>query len=69
MRWPYESHVTPCENCEFKDAPTFRQERRVSYREIGERGSASYSRELGTIVDVLVCLSCGHVQDEETIIS
>jgi hypothetical protein len=67
--WPWESSITPCEECGFNDVPTFRQERRIAYREAGERGTDSYSRQLHMIVDALVCLSCGHVQEEETLIS
>lgn len=66
--WPWESAITACASCGFNGVPTFRQERRIAYRETGERGTDNYSRELSQIVEVMVCLQCGHVQDEELIV-
>jgi hypothetical protein len=67
--WPWESSITPCDECGYKDVPTFRQERRIAYRETGERGTEMYSRQIAQVQDALVCISCGHVQDVEMIIS
>jgi len=55
--------VTPCNSCGFNEAPNFRKEERIAFREVGDRGQHHYSRETFLYQTVLVCVSCGHVQE------
>lgn len=68
MRYAWETHVTACKHCGFNQVPTFRHERQVSFREVGEPGTEMYSREMAQILDVMVCLSCGQTHESELLI-
>jgi hypothetical protein len=56
-----EVQVEACRHCEFREEPTFREERRVAYRQVGVQGDYSYSRSVSCVQEVLVCLGCGEV--------
>ncbi len=56
-----ETHIEACKHCEYSDEPTFAEQRRVSYRQVGEEGDYAYSRSISIVQEVLVCLSCGEV--------
>lgn len=59
----YEVSVEKCSNpdCGFAEEPTFREEVRIAYRQVGEPGDYSYSRSISCKQEVLVCLACGEV--------
>jgi hypothetical protein len=61
MRRPFEVYTEACRHCGFCDVPTFREERRVAYRQVGEEGDHNYSRHLHLQQEVLVCLGCGDI--------
>lgn len=56
-----EVHVERCQHCEFDEEPTFVEQRRLSYRQVGEEGDYAYSRSISLVQEVLVCLNCGEV--------
>ena len=55
--------VEPCVNpeCGYDEEPNFIEQRRVSFRQVGEPGDYSYSRSISVVQEVLVCLACGEV--------
>ena len=57
----YEVSVESCPHCQFDGEPTFREEVRIAYRQVGQPGDYSYSRSVSCRQEVLVCLSCGEV--------
>lgn len=55
--------ITPCKHCGFNEAPNFRLEERIAFREVGDKGQHNYSRETFLFQTVLVCVSCGQVHE------
>lgn len=53
--------VEKCQHCEYDELPTFREERRVAFRQVGKPGDFGYSRSIYCAQEVLVCLGCGEV--------
>jgi len=59
----YEVSVEKCSNpeCGYDGEPTFREELRIAYRQVGEPGDYAYSRSISCRQEVLVCLHCNEV--------
>lgn len=56
-----EVQVEKCQHCEYAEEPTFKEERRIAYRQVGEPKDYAYSRSISCAQEVLVCLNCGEV--------
>ena len=57
----YELQIEKCPHCEFAEEPNFREEMRVSYRQVGQPGDYGWSTSVSYRQQVLVCLNCGEI--------
>jgi hypothetical protein len=61
-----KQEMVACRHCGYADlteSGNFRKEERMAYREVGDKGSHNYSREMFLYQFVLVCVACGRVHE------